>query len=262
MIMRWRKVFCCIFLFVGLAMFGMGCSSSDDTDDTDDETESIIGSWMSVNMKPGDPDKVIFMTFLDDSHFVTAWDIKMSDVWDSHDGVEFGTYTWDSATGAFAVTNVIVDTNGDDSGANVSIGEISTVKITGNTMTVTETTAEGKTETDSLTKIYSSANQLIGSWLLEMEGEGTEVFTFLDNSHFALAMYNEQDTTNGGVQFGTYTWDSVTGAFAVSSSDITVNAVEGSLALDSLDIKQLKVSGDTLTIVDYSGESFTLTKVQ
>ncbi len=41
MIMRWLKVFCWIFLFVGLAMFGMGCSGIDDTDDTDDETESI-----------------------------------------------------------------------------------------------------------------------------------------------------------------------------------------------------------------------------
>ncbi len=253
MIMRWCKVFCCIFLFVGLAMFGMGCSSSDDTDDTDEETESIIGSWMAVDTKPGDPDKVSFLTFLDDSHFVTAWDIMNNSSKDQHDGVEFGTYTWDSATGAFAYTNVIVDTNGDDLG---STGEIGTFKVSGNTLTA----IGPKGDTATATRIYSSANQLIGSWLLEMEGEGTEVFTFLDDSHFALALYNEQDTANAGVQFGTYTWDSATGAFAVS--DRTVNTVQGSLALDSLDIKQLKVSGDTLSMFDYSGESFTLTGVQ
>jgi len=53
MIMRWRKVFCCIFLFVGLAMFGMGCSGSDGTDDeTDffDEDDDTCSTARAVNL--------------------------------------------------------------------------------------------------------------------------------------------------------------------------------------------------------------------
>ncbi len=52
MIMRWRKVFCWIFLFVGLAMFGMGCSDDDDTDD-DHGDDCSTATAVSLNSSRG-----------------------------------------------------------------------------------------------------------------------------------------------------------------------------------------------------------------
>ena len=121
------------------------------------------------------------ITFIDDTKYYVAQDID--DVGEPlcSDGMETGTYTWDSITGNFSLTNVI-DTNG-DCGLTSTQGETYTptsVSIAGNVLTFSD--PEGDF---ALTKVVDSRNAIVGGWYIT--GEDKTLITFIDDTRYYVA---------------------------------------------------------------------------
>ena len=93
---------------------------------------TLVGSWYDVSGNK------TLITFLDGINYFVTQDID--DVGEPlcSDGMESGTYTWDSSTGNFSLVNVI-DTTG-DCGLTSGQGETyaATVVVSGNTLTLTD----------------------------------------------------------------------------------------------------------------------------
>ena len=92
----------------------------------------LIGSWYS------DGDNQTVISFLDDANYMVAQDIDEIGEPLCSDGMESGTYTWNSATGEFSLTNTN-DTTG-DCGLTSMQGELysATITVSGDTLTLTD----------------------------------------------------------------------------------------------------------------------------
>jgi len=99
-----------------------------------DANNSIVGSWYFS--EPGGGETLV--TFLDGINYFVAQDVDDIDEPLCSDGMESGTYTWDSASGNFNYTNII-DTTG-DCGMTSKQGETgdATVTVSGSTLIFTD----------------------------------------------------------------------------------------------------------------------------
>ncbi|MFB2662216.1 hypothetical protein [Shewanella mangrovisoli] len=110
----------------------------------------------------------------------------------------------------------------------------------------------------------SNRNLLLGSWLLS-EGEGqSNILTFIDHSRYILIHEHAGDGDQGAasVEYGNYTWDSVTGSFSVSL--IAQSDGSGGLYDESSVVNKAMVSLNTLTLslTDNGSSSITLTRIE
>jgi hypothetical protein len=94
-------------------------------------------------------------------------------------------------------------------------------------MQVTATTATcvvgGSLRT--LSRVYDPANPIVGSWISEWaSGTGALVVTYLSDGHYVMGHGGVADA-NGqpGVEFGTYTWNSGTGAWTATAGQPDTN---------------------------------------
>ena len=179
-----------------------------------DPASAIVGSWHAINA--GDAQSTVVITFLSDGTYMLAEDGDSIADPSGQDGMERGTYTWNSGTGAFTRLTT-VNTNGE---WGLSDDPPNTVVVSGDGATLTMDGAF------VLTRVTDPSNPLVGGWYLD-EGDGGNfsVVTFLaDGTSFLMAEDEGFPDPAGqpGMERGTYTVDPETGAFdAVVTVDTT-----------------------------------------
>lgn len=202
-----------LFAALGASLFStsgaMAASSSD-----------IVGGWYGLGSH--------VFTFLSDGEYYLAASNAPTDM-------EHGTFTWDSVTGNTThVTTSDTNTNGGLSGSGNP-----NMQISGNTLTGT-----GSDGVFTFTRVTDSSNPIVGSWTVP---GGSVVFTFLGDGTYFMADDGDPLVDPGGqkgIERGTFTWNSVTGAFAHT----TLIDTNGQWGLSSAICNSAHVSGSTLTM--------------
>jgi hypothetical protein len=183
---------------------------------------------------------------------------------DSSTGMEYGTFTWDSVSGA-VTASALVSTQGTCSPALLaSVG--STLFLNGDTLTLYVPGFGGVT----YNRLLASANPIVGSWLLgdiANRGEyglgGHAMLTFLDDTTLALS---EECTSDGagvaGFEYGSYTWDEGVSNALVGTLSIDSNGTCGLHDNTGLNFAgfTVTVSGDTMTLTPSGGGDVILTR--
>ncbi len=211
-----------------------------------------VGGWHF-----SDIDTNIVITFIDDTRYMVARDkLEIGDPL-CFDGMESGTYTWNSVTGEITFTNVI-DTTGDCGLTSVQ-GELysTTVTVDGNTLTLTV-----DQEAVPLPRVVATDNPLIGSWY--SDGANKTVITFLDETNYMVAQDVDdvgEPLCSDGMESGTYAWNSATGEFSLANANDTTGDCGLTSMQGEIYSATITVSGDILTLTDDEG-SFPIPRVQ
>ena len=223
---------------------------------TENDSSSIIGSWIAIDENGIDYSVVVF---LDRSRYIIAHSNNPDP--DNDFGLtipvsaEYGTYTWDAASGALTMIAL-----GQSDGIN-GFSEVpsSNVTIDGSNLTLS---IDGKTF--PFTKI-SSANSMIGAWAI---GSGTEysVLAFIDDTRYMIAHTNNSEpdailgaTVPVSAEYGTYTWDTTSGAFTATMQGQSDG--EGGLS-NSRGNLTISVNLDKLTLTDSIDGAATISRVE
>lgn len=169
---------------------------------------SIVGSWYD-----GDTNREF--TFFANGDYMHAKSVTTNA--GATPGIEHGKYTWDATTGAFAgACPPDVDTNGVD-----GLSSPNGVACTGSTSTAGTATVSGNTmsftvnsnSTLTLTRVIDTTNPIVGSWAFA--GNTTIALEFFANGDYMIAQSTPADAYGmPGLEHGTYTWNSSTGAFS------------------------------------------------
>jgi len=211
-----------------------------------------VGGWHF-----SDIDTNIVITFIDDTRYMVARDkLEIGDPL-CFDGMESGTYTWNSVTGEITFTNVI-DTTGDCGLTSVQ-GELysTTVTVDGNTLTLTV-----DQEAVPVPRVVATDNPLIGSWY--SDGANKTVITFLDETNYMVAQDVDdvgEPLCSDGMESGTYAWNSATGEFSLANANDTTGDCGLTSMQGEIYSATITVSGDILTLTDDEG-SFPIPRVQ
>jgi len=214
---------------------------------------TLVGSWFF-----NDANKTL-VTFIDEANYFVTQDIDDISEPLCFDGMESGTYTWDSVNGNFSLTNVI-DTTG-DCGLTSEQGDPFSATVTVNATTLTLTDSEGSFQ---LTKVIDANNPIVGSWYIDESGGNETLVTFLDGVNYFLTQDIDdinEPLCSDGMESGTYTWDSANGSFSFTNvidttDDCGLTSVQGESGSATV-----TVNGSTLIFTDSEGSS-SLTRVQ
>jgi hypothetical protein len=226
-----------IFCFLLIGVFcNCGGGGNGDTPSNGDNTtpsSSIIGSWL---YNPGDLADSGVLTFIDDTNYIYAVDGEPDD--GGGRGMERGTYAWDSSSGNFTAT-AISATLGD---WGISDLNTMTIFIDGDILNLNDS-VEGLIQ---FTRVSSDTNPIIGGWLYnpgDLADSG--VLTFIDDTNYIYAVDGEPDDGGGrGMERGTYTWDSTSGAFTATA----ISATLGDWGFSGLNTTTISIDGDTLNL--------------
>ncbi len=203
--------------------------------------QSIVGAWTYGNTAAPDSAGTGLLVFLSNGVYFHAESENTADAMNGVNGMERGTYTWNSGTGVFTASD-IVNTNGswglsDDAPPSIS--------ITGDTMDIDGFTLARVTGGDAI----------VGAWAygdtLTPGPTGTAVIVFLANGvYFHAESENTADAMNGmnGMERGTYNWVSGSGAF----SSTTLVDTNGEWGLSDGDLDFIAITGDTMDIGGYT----------
>lgn len=227
--------------------------------------QAIIGAWSyGDTLTPGTEGTGVIV-FLDNGVYFHAESENTDDAENGHNGMERGTYTWDSGTGAFT-SNTIVNTNGQ---WGMSHDTPSPLTISGGILTVHDG------EEQFLLSSVTGASPIVGAWTfgntLNPDSSGTGVIVFLGNGvYFHAESENVADAANGptgsgpddfgfgGMERGTYTWDSGNSLLTLTSVAVNTNGQWGLSDDPGVgNTLSLSVSGNSMLV---DGET-TLTRV-
>jgi len=213
--------------------------------------QTLVGAWTYGNTaSPGSTGTGVFI-FLPNGVYFHAESENVDDAANGQNGMERGTYTWNSGTGLLTLTSIAVNTNGQwglshDPGVTGSISFV----VTGDTLTVGG---------DGVLARVTGGSAIVGAWTygntLSPSSTGTGVLVFLPNgAYFHAESDNTADAANGqnGMERGTYTWDIVTGAF---TSNTVVNT-NGQWGFSHESPPTILIAGDIMDI-----DGFTLNRV-
>ncbi|MCG7198373.1 hypothetical protein MD273_01410 [Marinobacter pelagius] len=187
----------------------------------------LRGSWVFVepagessNGQGPDGEEVNVLTFLDGGTYILAHKYGNDD--QGAATAEWGTYTWDPATGALTVT-VLGESEGGEGGLcpglAVDVGDCTeTVQLVGDELHFGSEAAAAT----PFQSIEDAGNPYVGAWYLP-EGEGFNVLTILDDSHYVIA-----HNANGEVYAGDdlVAVSSEWGTYSVASGSFQVTGVE------------------------------------
>lgn len=179
------------------------------------QSQTIVGSWY-VLLAPGVHSSAV-ITFLSDGTYMMAEDGNPATDPSGMDGMERGLWAWNTVTHAFAAATQ-VDTSGQWGLSHPNGGPI-TVTINVDTLSMSD--SNGIT---NLTRMNPSAsNALVGSWkhMLPPGGHSSVVVTFFASGDYMMAEDgnpNVDPSGNDGMERGTYTWNSGTGAFTATAT--------------------------------------------
>ncbi|MBD3641785.1 MAG: hypothetical protein HUJ18_12400 [Marinobacter sp.] len=183
----------------------------------------LRGSWIFVepdgessNGQGPNGEEINVLTFLGDGTYILAHKYGNDD--QGAATAEWGTYTWDPATGELNVT-VLGESEGGEGGLCPGLGDCTeTVQLVGDELHFGSEAAAAT----PFQSIEDASNPYVGAWYLP-EGEGFNVLTILDDSHYVIA-----HNTNGEV----YTGDDLV---AVSSEWGTYSATDGSFQVSAVE---------------------------
>ena len=207
--------------------------------------QSIIGAY-SNNDLPAEGAN--FIAFLANGTYFQVQDAPASDAPTGVDGVERGTYTWDPVTKAFTL-NTILDTNGDEGASNISGVAGVTVTKLGNILTATFPGPGGATSLPMVT----GSSPIVGAWVFgdSTVADSSAIVAFFANGTYLFGFDGPGNVGQpDGMERGTYTWNSGTGAF-VATTIVDTNGTAGlSNPAGSVTVT---ISGNTLTYDDGTG---------
>lgn len=197
------------------------------------------GSYASANM--------VNLVFLNDTDYVIIEEGDSVADPTGQNGVEAGTYTWDSGSGSFAASQV-VDTTG-QWGLSHPTGPVN-LTVSGDLASFFDDASAA-----TLSRVVSSpTNPLVGSWSLWNSHIDQAIVTFLDDTTYMLGVFGAPETGpivgQTGMELGTYSWNPSTGAFSAHAIIADTNGMWG--FSDPLSPMSISVSGDTLTFTDSS----------
>ena len=213
---------------------------------------TLVGSWYieSANRT--------LITFTDESNYFVTQDVDNINEPLCSDGMETGTYTWDSASGSFSLINVI-DTTG-DCGLTSTEGNTydATVTINGNSLTVED--SEGAFQ---LSKLIDANNPIVGSWWHYAGGNKT-LLSFIDSTHYFTTQDIDEAAEplcSDGMESGTYWWNYENADTDQISSFNLINVIDttGDCGLTSgqgepFGATAIIINNDVLTLTDIEGE--------
>lgn len=172
----------------------------------------LLGSWVYSE----GPGKRNVLTFFDDDDYIIIHESADNDS-QKAGSVEFGTYSWNTETNAFNVSEVF-ESDG-SGGLWHDRSTVTAAKLAGNTLTLTIVDSDGENEVQ-FTRVASETNPLIGGWYLwedadesESREENENILTILSNSEYAIAHTNNQENYGNAPnqplsgEFGTYQLD-------------------------------------------------------
>jgi hypothetical protein len=216
-------------------MFSATASAAQPTD--------IVGGWRLTNS----PGVSTIVSFLANGIYFHVED-QMSPAFDpsGQNGMERGTFSWNSVSGAFSSVT-LVDTNG-QWGLSHPQGPL-TVSLSGNLLTLTDFGGAYVFE-----RVVSSTNAIVGSWRLTNSPGVSTIVSFLANGTYFHAedqMSPAFDPSGqNGMERGTFSWNSVSGAF----SSVTLVDTNGQWGLSHPQgALTVSVSGNLLTLTDFGG---------
>jgi hypothetical protein len=163
-------------------------------------SSSVVGSWFGQNL--GQSQSTIVATFLQNGEFFLFNQGNSALDPGGQSGLEYGTYSWDSASGSFSAVDSISTVGG-----WISAPDTSSLTVVGNTLSVNNGAA-------TLNNIPNVENSILGNWYLENTGnlQGSAVVSFLPSGVFFLSEVGVSDAFgHSGIETGTFTWDSSTG---------------------------------------------------
>jgi hypothetical protein len=208
--------------------------------------QSIVGSYSgSDNTKEG----AYFVAFLANGTYFQVQDAKVAEAPGGFDGIERGTYTWDPLTKAFTVTTLL-DTNGDTGLSSASGTPGITATKFGNYLTLKAPGPDGV----SSVPLVTGSSPIVGTWVVGNTAvpDSSTVITFFANGTYLLGSDGPSGDPLGqdGMERGTYTWNSGTGAFSATTLVDTngqwgLSHPQGSVTV--------AISGNTLTLTDGGG---------
>jgi hypothetical protein len=207
--------------------------------------KTIVGAWGSG---------VGTAIFLNDGHY---YEIELAAPNDAQtaSGFERGTYTFDPATGAFAIT-VLQDLNGRNGLSDAS--GIPGLKVTGTADVITLHDPDGGPSA-SVPRVFGS-RPIVGAWFAGDAGRSNSsaVVVFHEDLTYFMAQDGDSSAATGdangqdGMEYGTYTWDPTTGAFTATpivdtNGEWGLSHPQGAVTVT--------VNGDILTFSDRSGSA-------
>ena len=203
--------------------------------------QAIVGSWF--NKAVGKDNSYVVLTFLPNGTYLMVEDGNDKD--DSgKDGMERGTYTWNSKTNAFS-NKTISDTSGE---WGLSDESVKKVTVSGKTLKVAGL---------EFKKVTSKKSKLVGSWYLKENG-GYALVTFLANGDCFFAQDGEKDGGGKpGIERGTYKWNKSSKVF---KSKVRVDT-NGTWGLSSIGKAKISISGRRLSLKIAGEGTFKLRKV-
>jgi hypothetical protein len=210
-----------LFTFISLAIGNVEASTI------------IVGSWIGQNL--GSSQSTVVASLLADGEFFLYNEGNSSLDSSGQSGMEYGTYHWNSSTGAFTAVDIRSSVGGWQ-----SMPFISKVSVTGNTLL-----AVSDNGVTALTSVPSVTNSFLGSWYFP-NPEGAEVVTLLaGGKYFDVGYWFDPATNSPGqsIERGTYTFDSATGAYDMTALFAT-DGYQGPGGSSGF----LTVTGDQMTV--------------
>lgn len=177
---------------------------------------SIVGSWYAEF-----DNAHITSTFLGDGTYFLISDYTGDG---AHTGVEWGTFSWNEATGQISAVS-LGDKNGNWGWADDARGA-QFFSVSGNSATISQPDCIGCTP-NSAQRILQSPDSIVGSWLIPHEN-GSGALTFFENGMYMLGQGGVGDSYGQpGLERGMYSWDSGTRELTVTSLLTDTNGVWG-----------------------------------
>jgi hypothetical protein len=233
------------FLLAAAALLAV-CSAS---------AQALVGAWTYGNTASPTSTGTGAFVFMSNGVYFHMESDNVDDAANGQNGMERGTYTWNPGTGLFTLNSLAVNTNGQwGLSHGLGVGNSFTLDVTGDTA-----------NSGQLSRV-TGGSAIVGAWTygntLTPTSAGTGVFVFLANGvYFHAESENLDDSANGqnGMERGTYTWNSGSGAFAPVANFVDTNGgwgmADNSIIGSGLNIQ---ISGNTLTV---DGGPFTMTRV-
>ena len=167
-------------------------------------SQAIVGSWLW--QAEGD---LYVTTFLADGRYFDA-SVVADDA--AHTGLEWGTYSWNAATGEITASS-LGDANG-DWGFDSDVDGNQFIQVVGNTANRFQPGCDDCGGT--MTRVTTGSNPLIGSWAAQA-GDDQYVVTFLENGTYMDASVVAGDAAHTGIEWGHYSWNAATGEISAAS---------------------------------------------
>ncbi len=196
-------------LCIGALVAGCGGDGGDGSNNGIPAVGTLVGAW---DARTGSH---IAAVFLSTSRYVT---ISPDAVAHEELGFELGNYTLTSDTGIFTPTTIL------DLDGSYGLPASGQLGIYFRTADGDLRISAGGVDYVNYARVSSTSNPIVGAWYqngadIDLGDHEEKVFVALADGHFYAATFDvTQDNGARGIEYGTYTWDQTTHAFAINAT--------------------------------------------